>query len=277
MNEVHELEPIRVSLDWYLYFLMREDAITSVAVDLTFASDPDAASLRWLTVIRVVIPDPVGGLAFNERAEDLDALAERFEEVLASGGTGLVSRLLRRPRERYRYVGRVTGAGVRKLYFYGTAAVPASAYRKVFADERFDPYETGSADREDPHHETYRDVLHPGGALHALINGDAQIEMRKEQGDDLETARDVDHTLLFPTAADRQAFLAFMEREDPQRTFAITAPDDDGKDDFLVNVRARHSVDKLWTNIYVVALTEKAGRFNGKYDGWGALVMQRPS
>lgn len=277
MNEVHELEPIRVSLDWYLYFIMQEDAITSVAFDLTFERDPDAASLPWLTVIRIVIPDPVGGLAFNEQAVELDALAERFEEVLASSGEGFVDRLLRRPKQRYRYVGRVTGGGVRKLYFYGTAAVPASAYRRVFAEERFDPYETGSAEREDPHHEAYRTVLHPGGALHALINGDAQIEMRREQGDDLETARDVDHTLQFSTAADRRAFVEFMEREDPHRTFAVTVPADDGDDGFDVNVRARHSVDKLWTNIYVVALTEKAERFNGKYDGWGAFVIQRPS
>jgi hypothetical protein len=276
MNEVQELEPIRVSLDWYLYFRMQEDAITSVAVDLTFESDPDAASLPWLTVIRVVIPEPVGGLAFNEQAEELDALAQRFEEVLASSGNGFVDRLLRRPKQRYRYVGRVTGGGVRKLYFYGTAAVPASAYRRVFAEERFDPYETGSAEREDPAHEAYRDVLHPGGALHALINGDAQIENRKEQGDDLEQQRDVDHTLLFPTAGDRQAFLAFLQEEDPSGAFAITIPDDDGDDDFVVNVGARHSVDKLWTNIYVVALTEKAERFHGTYDGWGAFVIQRP-
>ena len=104
-----------------------------------------------VTIIEVDLLDPVGGLAFDREAEVLDGIAEMFEDVSNHLPPGLFGRIFKRPsRSRFRSVGRVTGNGSRRLYFYGTAAVPAIVYERVFAVPEFRVYNVGSLEREDP-------------------------------------------------------------------------------------------------------------------------------
>ncbi len=275
-SRIEELPTLHVKLDWYLYFCMHNDAITSIAVDLTFGTGPMDASLSWLTIVKIDLLAPDGGLAVGTEAEVLDALQEQIEHVANNLRGGFFDRIRRRPPPRFCYVGRVTGEGSRRLYFYGNTVIPAIVYERVLSDARFEPYDIASVELEDPEYATYREDLHPGAALNAIVLGDEQIEMRVQHGDDLDQEREVAHTLWFRTAADRQAFLDLLEQEDQARLFT---PDGASVTDlpdehFEVTLTSMQSVDKLWTNIFVVALSTRAARFNGTYDGWSAPVIQ---
>lgn len=274
-NRIKELPPLNLELDWYLYFCMRDDAVTSVAVDLTFGAEPEDSPLSSLTIIKIDLLEPDGGLASGTEAVLVDELQERLEEVANHLGTGILNRIRRRSPPRFRYVGRVTGGGTRQLYFYGTAAMPEIVYKRVFSDARFDPYEVASAESEDPKHATYWEDLHPGAALNPIVLGDAQIEVRKQQGDDVYAKREVEHALWFPTAADRQAFLDLVAREDETGMFTIDSASmtDSSNERFPLTMTSMESVDKMWTNIFVVALSDRAAKFGGTYDGWSAQVI----
>jgi len=274
-SRIEQLPPLHVTLGWYLYFCMRDDSITSVAVDLTFGTDPADSQLSWLTIIRIDLLTPDAGLAVGTEAVVLDELQERLEEVANSLGNGILDRVLRRAPPRFRYVGRETGGGSRQLYFYGTAAMPEIVYERVFADARFDPYNVASAEREESEHITYRNDLHPGAALNALVLGDAQIEMRREQGDRLDVKREVEHALWFRSALDRQAFLEFLHKEDPAGLFKINDSSGSGStgERFGVTITTLQSVDRIWSDIFTIGLSNHAARFGGTYDGWSALVI----
>lgn len=271
--QVNELPPITVPLGWYVYFCMRDDAPTSVAVDLTFDGDAPDRDLSWVTIVRIELLDPVGGLAMGVEAEVLDEITEMFEDVANRVRPGLFGRFIKRsPPPRFRYVGRETGNGFRQLYFYGTAPVPASVYKRVFAVPKFGIYNVASFEREDPERTTYREDLHPGVALNALVLSDAQIEIRKEEGDDLGVEREVVHRVWFSTAEDRRRFVELFEQDAHAFTIELTDPADEAER-FGVTLRCNHSVDQMWTNIYVVALAGHAAKCGGKYDGWEALVI----
>lgn len=268
---MQQLAPVTVTLGWYLYFCMRGNAITSIAVDLTFGSDPAAAELPWLTIVKIDLHEPFLGVAVDDEAVLLDEMSERFEAELDALGRGLLDRLRKRPAPRFRYVARETRDGARYLYFHGTAPVPKRVYQRVFAVPKFATYDCGSLERHEPDHATWREELHPGPALNPLVLSRAQVEMRLEQGDRLEIEREVEHRIEFDSSDDRRGFIDYLEREDSGQTFRIAVGDESG-----VTLTATHRVDGLWTDIHVSALVSHAAKFGGRYDGWGALVIADP-
>ena len=246
-----------------------------MAVDLTFGAAPDP-QLTWLTIVKLDLLSPENGVAVGVEAEVLDAIQEEVEEVANTESPRLLGRLLKRPTtDRFRYVGRVTGGGARLLYFYGTAPIPKIVYKRVFAIREYSLYDVGSLEKEDPRLATYWEDLHPGRALNGLILGDAQLDEREAQGDDLSREREVEHSVWFPTAEDRERFVERMNAEDEGRVFRLqrvdSAEGDGGR--FGVDVTCTHALEKLWVHIYTVALARHAGRCGGTYEGWGALVV----
>jgi hypothetical protein len=271
-----------VVLLWFHYFTQRDNVLTSVVVDLTFGAEELDSPLDWCTIVRVTLRHPTeAGWTNHTESEVLGRLEEELENAANDYQPSLVDKLLRRSTKlRVRSVGRETAGGVQKLYFYGTAPIPASVFEHVLAAPEFDTQqwsrEVFSSKDKDESRSFYTGSLHPGAALRWLILTDSQLKVREEEGDDLGAEREVDHELSFPDEESRRRFVEALVEVSGQEQWTIVlgpvpSPEEPGR--FHVTVSHEQSVNKLWADVFVTALSSRAESFGGDYEGWGALVI----
>jgi hypothetical protein len=280
MATVEEGPTEHVALHWFHYYTQRENVLTSVVVDLTFGAEKLDPPLDWCTIVTVNLRYPEAGWATKAESEVLGALEVELENAANDYQPSLLDRLLRRATKlEVRSVGRETAGGVQKLYFYGTAPIPASVFEQVLATPEFDTKqwsrEVFSAKEKDESRSFYTGNLHPGAALRGLILSDSQLKTREERGDDVDTVREVDHELSFPDEESRRRFIdALIEVSGPDHwTIAIGSVPSPEEPRFHVTVTHEQSVNKLWADVFVTALSSRAESFGGEYEGWGALVV----
>jgi regulator of RNase E activity RraB len=247
---------------WLLYYSRSDDGLYRIAVDIGLrAPDPRLPHLSRLTV-----PLKSEGCLFTrEEGTMLDALIDRLE---APPPPTLVGRLFAEKPNEVVFVGRATVGGVCNLYFYSEHEIPK---RHFVALERAAPGQPfNAASTEDPDWVHYFRELHPGSALTPLLTSHAQLELRREDGDRMTIARDVDHTLAFRDAASRSAFLAEIKSNWRERLYEVEGPQERR---FLVDLTRSHDVTASTTDQYIVSLASYADEHDGVYDGWGARVV----
>lgn len=270
-----------VVLHWFHYFIQRNNVLTSVVVDLTFGAEELDSALDWCTIVTVTLRYPTqAGWTSKTESEILGRLEADLQETANDYRPGLLDKLLRRSTKlKVRSVGRETASGVQKLYFYGTASIPDSVLEQVLAAPEFDSEqwsrEVFRAKDKDESRSFYTGNLHPGAALRWLILNDSQLKIREAQGDDLDAEREVEHQLSFPDAESRRRFVAaLIDVSGPDQWAIVLRPDPSPEDPgFRVTVTHEQAVNKLWADVFVMALSSRAQGFGGDYEGWGALVM----
>lgn len=257
---------------WISYFVQTENELWRIAVDAHLRDRAPIANLPIMT--RITIP-LLGESAFGcffapDDAVVLDRAVDGIERLAAQPATGLRRLLGAEPNE-VRFVGRRTRGGKAELYFHSSRPI---GKRVLIELEGHLPGREWTAEhREDRAWEFYLNTLHPGAALNPLLLTAVQVEQRRQAGDELAKPRPVDHTLLFRDGEGRCRFLADLLAGGVDcgiREFEVG----EGERRFGVDCTVEHAVERHVVDTFVVALSHRAERFGGAYDGWGAFSCE---
>lgn len=264
-----------MSDQWDVYFRMEDDCVESVAYDLGIAKNVPISELPWLLQMAIPLKNPnEGGLTTTEEAELLDKMEELVESSINKNST-LIGKLFSRDKELNKliYVGRITGGGVRIYNFYGNHNnFPKSVLQDVATQFQSHPFKLNIL--EDPRWVVYLNELHPGSALAPLFLSRSVLEVLEKDGDQLQDPRDVNHTIFFKRDDERKGFLDWIKKDGWQATLLKENVAANDADRFGVVLTKKHRIDRMWSDIHVVALCSRANKFNGRYDGWGCF--QKP-
>jgi hypothetical protein len=267
IHHVRHDEPHHVDADSvFQYHDARDDdmAIGSVVVDLSFASRAPVPNAPHLTCITVPLPSDLGFRFTPEEGAVIDALVAG---VVAEPSA--FKRLLGEAPNRTLLVARATRRSQCDMYFYSER--PLTKKRLVALERAAPGWSFQVRDMPDAEWSFYLTKLHPGVRLEPLLLSKALVERRRLAGDRLEEPRDVEHVLAFRSAAARDAFLAEMDPDWRSRVFEA---DDPGERRFMLGFTSSQPVTEMDMSIIVAGLSSAAAQHDGKYDGWGAVVLR---
>jgi len=231
----------------------------SIFVNMGLEEHAPIAGQDHLVELRLVMKAPRDdGLSSAEEFDALVAIEKRLMAEIASAGSTT-------------YVGRVTHAGVRDLFWYvHTIAAAEDALRRGMA--AFSNYEFDLGSEPDAAWNTYRDYLLPSPRDRQRMSNRAVYEVLQKDGDPLTQPREVDHWAYFANAGARDEFVrrtsngyALRDTTDPNDIPGNTRY---GAQIYRVNVPG----DEL--DQASVELFEIADELSGEYDGWECPVLK---
>jgi regulator of RNase E activity RraB len=207
-------------------------------------------------LVRVVVhlqePDYESGFPHKEESQTLYALEDELTPSLERAAA--------------RLVGRVTTQGVRDFVYY--APGPISEDRVRDALSQWPRYHFDLTQEDDAEWNFYNQILVPSPREWQSIMNGKVIHNLSEHGDDLETPREVDHHLTFPSEGALESFL-----EELQGYACVSREADEGGPGFSLHLTRTHAVDFSTVDAIVFELAERASAVAGSYDGWGCGVV----
>lgn len=250
--------PSDSSEEWNFYLCRVDDAPASIFLNLHYRHEPSPEGKDTLYWVRVEMLDP-GEHGMGDDAE-ADAVYPALDELVEGADiAGL------------QFVGRLRNDGAWQLVFYGAAgrqeALDALSRRLGKDVNR----ETESGNKHDPNWRYYHDFLMPDAERYQWIKDCRVVEILAERGDPLTEPRRVDHWAYFPSAAERDSFVAAAT----ERGFSTEELDDDEGSGGLRHRAQIHRIDSVQLEdihsvvMQLYSLAEKSG---GKYDGWETSV-----
>lgn len=247
------------SQQWEFYLCSIEQAPASILVDMSAASAAPVTDLPFLASIRVRLqmPDPEG-MSSAAELDQLTAIEDHLLTVLPRTGAA-------------RYVGRCTAAGCRVFYFY-VACTEQWPQRAAAAMSRFGHFEFEAATREERDWETYFDVLYPDEEDLQRIQNRRVCDVLEENGDELISAREIEHWAYFPDATARARFIATVEALgfEIQQLWDEQEASRCGIRFSRIDLPSFTGIDEVTLPLYQAALA--AG---GDYDGWETQVIRK--
>jgi hypothetical protein len=125
---------------------------------------------------------------------------------------------------------------------------------------------------DDKEWEAYRTFLYPSEDILEYMSNEKIIYRLMSAGDKLEKARTVDHWLYFGSKKDRDAFIKSIKGEN----FKVESADFVKETDlhFQLHISCTSHVDIESITKLTRALTAKAKKFNGDYDGWETALVK---
>lgn len=179
--------------EWDFYFCHVNGEPASIAVDLGIhASAPDSSRphLLWVWLyFKTPRPDGLSDRSEFDAPIDVegkitDILSQRFDALLS---------------------GRITTAGRREFYYYGSRAAGLEAALRGASNE-FLSYKFDCGSKHDPEWTQYLDLLYPSEEQLECMKNRSVLDVLEKKGDRLRSPRDVSHWISFNSSADRQAF-----------------------------------------------------------------------
>lgn len=247
-----------MSNDWDFYFCRVDDNPASIFVDLGASKVAPLSQFPVLAHVRIYMQAPrEDGLSSQAEFEALKSLEEDALESLQSESEAS-------------YVGRCTSDGCRDLYFYTrTGSHWEERVGRIMKD--FPTYEFECGTRSDPAWTTYFTFLNPSDEDRERIENRRTCEVLEKKGDELATARPIDHWAYFPNPSLRRAFV----EEAQALGYEVTELIDSGSEDERCGVRlsavglpSLELIDEL-----TLPLFRAARAHAGEYDGWETQVV----
>jgi regulator of RNase E activity RraB len=169
---------------------------------------------------------------------------------------------------------RVTYAGLRvvdgwhELYFYAPNSKQLDAL--VAKHLQYSTYAYESNVVKDAKWEFYNHALYPSDLEFHHIQSAKIIFLLEEEGDILETPREVEHYVVFDTATQKERFITHA------MACGYVHKDDLSTEDFAhgVALSKEHNVTKESLESIVTELYELATKEHGYYEGWSTLLAQ---
>lgn len=179
--------------NWDSYLCRIDGNLASMLVDLELAETSPQRDFPYMAYISAGIKTPdTDGLPLQEEYERLGQLEDHLEKELTGAAQGI-------------YAGRAACDGLFTLFFY---IKDNSAWneRAAAAMAAFAEYEWESGSHSDPQWENYHVFLFPDEyAMNGMQNRRALNELRN-QGDDTEKSREIEHWAVFLARSDAEAF-----------------------------------------------------------------------
>ncbi len=246
-----------MSEQWEFYFARVNDALASIYLDVAAAKTAPDPQNPWLHWVWVNLRRPrQDGLSDSEEAPRLYEIEDALSSVVRDTAGGLL-------------VGRITTSGRREFYFYGPRSEGLEhAVTEVLG--RFPDYEMESGTKRDEAWSHYFNVLYPSPEDWRRIKNGHVLEHLEREGDRHELPRPVRHWAYFPSAKDREAFLARLE----SLGFAIVGRAEAGAPahPYGVTFERTDSVESGHMNELTIELLRMAIEGSGTYDGWETSV-----
>ena len=244
--------------EWEFYFSNVNDKLGSILVDLglyKIAPISDKPNVVWVSI------------KMNNPRED--GLSSQEESgILADIEDSLVDKII--STHNSIYVGRLTSAGDRDLYFYFG---DTTFYDKTISEVMvaYPKYQFDFGVKEDREWSGYFDFLYPTPQQFQSIQNRRVIDQLEKGGDKLTKPREVFHWIYFKSENDREKFLEKIKNDN----FSIVAKDTDkswGEFAYRLQIKRIDKVDLNSVDNYVIYLWELANELNAEYDGWETSI-----
>jgi regulator of RNase E activity RraB len=239
---------------WDFYSCEIEGKPHSTMVNLSLFNVAPIRMLNTFYCIEVTLrhPSPIHGMTMSEEVPVLNDIEDLIGENQTAG---------------LKYIGRQTGDGKRKFYFYGYSQTDFDSLMKDL-DQTFPIYEKNDFNFEDTEWRAYFENLYPNAMAMNEIKNRAVFIRLEESGDDLSVPRTVDHSVVFTDKAKAKEFESIVK----QKGFTVQVTTEGlfkKKFDLLVQrVDAPSDLDPI-----TFELEQLAEGLGGKYDGWGCIAM----
>jgi len=244
--------------DWDFYFTNVDDNLASIFVDLgliTMAPMKDKPNIVWVSI------------QMNNPRED--GLSSKEENTLLCDiEDALVAKVT--SKHNSTYIGRLTSAGCRDLYFYFGDTM---LYEKTISEVMvaYPKYEFEYGSKEDKEWSGYLDFLYPTPTQMQTIQNRRVIDQLEKNGDDLTKPREVDHWIYFKTETDRETYIEQISNEGFNIVEKIYNKELD-ETPFVLHIKRVDYVDQNSVDEYVIYLWKLANELNADYDGWETSI-----
>ena len=244
--------------EWEFYFSNVNDKLGSLFVDLGLhkvAPIADKPNVVWVS-IKMNNPRE-DGLSSQEESGLLGDIEDALVEKIVSKHNAI-------------YVGRLTSAGDRDLYFYFG---DTTLYDKTISEVMvvYPKYQFDFGSKEDKEWSGYFDFLYPLPQQFQSIQNRRVIEQLEKGGDKLTKEREVFHWIYFKSDSDREKFLEKIKNDN----FSIVSKDSDkswGEFAYRLQIKRIDKVDQNSVDEYVIYLWKIANEIGGEYDGWETSI-----
>lgn len=244
--------------EWEFYFSNVNDKLGSLFVDLGLhkvAPIADKPNVVWVS-IKMNNPRE-DGLSSQEESGLLGDIEDALVEKIVSKHNAI-------------YVGRLTSAGDRDLYFYfGDTTLYDKTISEVMV--AYPKYQFDFGSKEDKEWGGYFDFLYPLPQQFQSIQNRRVIEQLEKGGDKLTKEREVFHWIYFKSDSDREKFLEKIKNDN----FSIVDKGSDkswGELSYNLQIKRVDKVDQNSVDEYVIYLWKLANEIGGEYDGWETSI-----
>lgn len=244
--------------EWEFYFSNVDDKLGSIFVDLglhKIAPIIDKPNVVWIS-IKMNNPRE-DGLSSQEESGLLGDIEDALVDKITSKHNSI-------------YVGRLTSAGDRNLYFY---LGDTTLYDKSISDVMvaYPKYQFDFGTKVDKEWDGYFNFLYPTPQQFQCIQNRRVIDQLEKGGDKLIKSREVFHWIYFKSNIDREKFLEKIKNDN----FTIVDKGSDntwGEFAYRLEIKRIDKVDINSVNEYVIYLWKLAIEMNGEYDGWETSI-----
>jgi len=244
--------------EWEFYISNVNDKLGSLFVDLGLhkvAPMSDKPNVVWIS-IKMNNPRE-DGLSSYEESGLLGDIEDALVEKIVSKHNAI-------------YVGRLTSAGDRDLYFYfGDTTLYDKTISEVMVT--YPQYQFDFGSKEDKEWGGYFDFLYPLPQQFQSIQNRQVIEQLEKGGDKLTKEREVFHWIYFKSENNREQFLEKIKNDN----FSIVSKDSDqscGDFAYRLQIKRIDKVDQNSVDEYVIYLWKLANEIGGDYDGWETSI-----
>lgn len=240
-----------MSEDWDFYMCEIEDHVASIFLNLSLIYDAPFEAQTQLLSLNTTMQHPrEDGLSSKQEADSLYELEDQLVEIIEQ--------------HQGQYVGRLTYQGHRVFYAY----LPTDTTEECLQQLQTAKAPIDILQEEDTNWAYYKEWLYPAPLeMHDIQNRRVVMKL-SEYGDQLDTARPVDHTAIFASQEDALAFKANVEADG----FIVDIQEDDSSQHVVEFQREDHvDIDNI--NALVRQLVERVQSYNGTYDGWGCPIV----
>lgn len=242
--------------NWDFYLFDDQGAVSSNFLDMALAEDGplDSHPILGLVEVTMLTPRP-DGLSSDSEAPALNAVEDTIVSAMTQYGAV--------------HCGRTTGRGLRTLAFYAPSVASFEAASRS-AMRHFPAYAYEIETRADPDWDYYFEFLFPSPPEWERMKNEKVLRALIDEGDTLETPREIDHWAFFETLQAATTFAADIAASG----FKLRVPPGPLEDEGPIQVQfwrvdAPDDIDGITAD-----LGEKARALGGDYDGWECPVMR---
>lgn len=244
--------------EWEFYFSNVNDNLGSIFVDLGLHKVTPIADKPNVVWVSIKMNNPrEDGLSSQEESGLLGDIEDALVEKIVSKHNAI-------------YVGRLTSAGYRDLYFYfGDTTLYDKTISEVMV--AYPKYQFDFGSKEDKEWGGYLDFLYPLPQQFQSIQNRRVIEQLEKGGDKLTKKREVFHWIYFKSDSDRENFLEKIKSDN----FSVVDKGSDkswGEFSYRLQIKRVDKVDQNSIDKYVIYLWQLANELKAEYDGWETSI-----
>jgi hypothetical protein len=246
---------------WESYVKLIEGKKAMVLFNAGVADFVPDSDYMYVGFVKVKLNSPKeDGLVNEEEADDISFIEDRLEMESLRWRSG-------------KYIGRIiTNSEVNFIYYLKLDFEWSNTVESAMSHFGEYSYEYGS--RVDMEWEVYQKLLFPTIKEWQIIANHHSCDNLKEQGDDLQTARAIEHKAYFRDEKEREDFISLIQESGFKSQKKTQVPFREeivyGVEFYRIDRPFYYDIDEI-----TVELIDFCERYNGQYDGWESSLVKK--